>query len=102
MNIYDISEVLFGVNFWGDNTGIYQTAGTVGRNIGIASSEDSPIGYCMGLLHCNPVLWYLYDADDARRDWTMSPFRYAADGSKNMDGENTIISRKYCRVQKLS
>ncbi len=95
-NVYDISEVLFEVNFWGDNTGIYQTAGTVGRNIGIASSEDSPIGYCMGLVRCNPGLWYLYDADDVRRDWTISPFRYSADGSKSMDGENTIISRKYC------
>ena len=95
-NVYDISEVLFEVNFWGDNTGIYQTAGTVGRNIGIASSEDCPVGYCMGLLRCNPLLWYKYDADDVRRDWTLSPFRYSADGSKLMDGETTIISRKYC------
>lgn len=95
-NIYDIREVLFEVNFWGDNTGIYQTAGTVGRNIGIASSEESPVGYCMGLLRCNPLLWHLYDADDVRRDWTISPFRYSDDGSKVMDGETTIISRKYC------
>lgn len=95
-NKFDIAEVLFEVNFWGDNSGIWQTAGTVGRNIGIASSEDSPVGYCMGLLRCNPGLWQLYDADDLRRDWTLSPFRYAADGSKDMDGENTILSRKYC------
>lgn len=95
-NIYDISEVLFEVNFWGDNTGIYQTAGTVGRNIGIASSEESPVGYCMGLLRCNPLLWYLYDGADLRRNRTISTFRYAADGSETADGEATIISRKYC------
>ena len=96
-NVFDISEVLFEVNFWGDNTGIYQTAGTVGRNIGIASSEDSWIGYCMGLLRCSPSLWYLYDATDTiRRNRTISIFRYTADGSKNNDGESAIISRKYC------
>lgn len=95
-NVYDIREVLFEVNFWGDNTGIWQTAGTVGRNIGIASSEESPIGYCMGLLRCNPLLWYLYDADDLRRNWTLSTFRYDDEGNKQKDGESTIISRKYC------
>lgn len=94
--VYDIEEILFEVNFWGDNSGIYQTAGTVGRNIGIASSEESPIGYCMGLLRCNPGLYHLYDAQDLRRDWTISPFRYSDDGSKNYDGESTILSRKYC------
>ena len=95
-NVYDVKEVLFEVNFWGDNTGTYQTAGTVGRNIGIASSEESPIGYCMGLLRCNPLLWYLYDASDKRRDWTVSTFRYSADGSKAEDSESAPISRKYC------
>ncbi|MBR4213012.1 MAG: RagB/SusD family nutrient uptake outer membrane protein [Bacteroidales bacterium] len=95
-NIYDIREVLFEVNFWGDNTGIWQTAGTVGRNIGIASSEESPIGYCMGLLRCNPLLWHLYDTADLRRNWTISTFRYQEDGSHVADGESTIISRKYC------
>ena len=95
-NLYDVKEVLFEVNFWGDNTGTYQTAGTVGRNIGIASSEESPVGYCMGLLRCNPLLWHLYDASDARRDWTVSTFRYAADGSKTGDSESAPISRKYC------
>lgn len=95
-NIYDIKESILEVNFWGDNTGIYQTAGGVGRINGIAASEDSPIGYSMGVLRCNPYLWYLYDAADLRRDWTMSPFRYNEDGSKKMDdAENPIVSRKY-------
>ena len=95
-SIYDIGEILFEVNFWGDNTGIYQTAGTVGRNIGIASTEESPIGYCMGLLRCNPGLYHLYDAQDLRRDWTISAFRYTDSGAKNPDGDSPILSRKYC------
>lgn len=96
-NVYDIRESIFEVNFWGDNEGSYATAGCVGRTNGIASSELSPIGYSMGVLRCSPVLWYKYDAEDLRRDWTMSPFRYEGEDAvkKYDDAESPIITRKY-------
>lgn len=95
--VYDIHESIFEVNFWGDNQGSYATAGCVGRTNGIASSELSPVGYCMGVLRCSPILWYKYDSMDLRRDWTMSAFRYDGDTAtkKYDDTESPIITRKY-------
>lgn len=96
-NVYDIKESIFEVNFWGDNEGSYATAGCVGRTNGIASSENSPIGYSMGVLRCSPILWYKYDSEDLRRDWTMSPFRYDGDNAvkKYDDADSPIVTRKY-------
>lgn len=98
-DVFDIKESMFEVNFWGDNEGVYKTAGMVGRNIGIASDENSPIGYCQGMLRVNPYFYYLFEEGDTRRDWTISNFSYGGDGSKKMlvkpeDGD--ILSRRYC------
>lgn len=94
--IFDVKESMFEVNFWGDNEGIYATAGMVGRNIGVKSKEESPIGYCEGMLRCNPYLYYLYDATDLRRDWTVSNFEYTSSGEKNVFTDESLISRRYC------
>ena len=93
---FDVKETMFEVNFWGDNEGIFTTAGMVGRNIGIKSKEDSPIGYCEGMLRCNPYLYYLYDAKDLRRDWTISNFEYTSSGEKNLYVDESLLSRRYC------
>lgn len=93
---YDVKESMFEVNFWGDNEGVYATAGMVGRNIGIKSKDESPIGYCEGMLRCNPKLYYLYDATDVRRDWTISNFEYTSSGKKNFYVDESLICRRYC------
>jgi len=98
-DVFDIKESLFEVNFWGDNEGVYKTAGMVGRNIGIESDTDSPIGFCEGMLRVNPYFYYLYEEGDLRRDWTISAFQYDGAGNKKMDASpdaGGIISRKYC------
>ena len=98
-DIFDVKESMFEVNFWGDNEGIYKTAGMVGRNIGVASSENSKIGFCQGMLRVNPYFYYLYEEGDLRRDWTISNFQYSTSGEKSYDvspEEGAIISRKYC------
>ena len=98
-DVFDIKESLFEVNFWGDNEGVYKTAGMVGRNIGIASDEDSPIGFCQGMLRVNPYFYYLFGEGDKRRDWTISNFSYTSTGEKKYDvtpEEGAIVSRKYC------
>lgn len=98
-DIFDVKESMFEVNFWGDNEGLYKTAGMVGRNIGIASDENSPIGFCQGMLRVNPYFYYLYEEGDLRRDWTISNFQYSGSGAKTYDvtpEEGAIISRKYC------
>ena len=93
---FDVKESMFEVNFWGDNEGIFATAGMVGRNIGIKSKEESPVGYCEGMLRCNPYLYYLYDAKDLRRDWTISNFEYTASGEKTPYADESLLSRRYC------
>lgn len=98
-DVFDIKESMFEVNFWGDNEGVYKTAGMVGRNIGVASDTDSPIGFCEGMLRVNPYFYYLFEEGDLRRDWTISPFQYTSSGEKKMDASpdaGGIISRKYC------
>lgn len=98
-DVFDIKESMFEVNFWGDNTGVYATAGMVGRNIGIASDEDSPIGFCQGMLRVNPYFYYLYQEGDLRRDWTISNFQYTSSGEKNYNAkpeDGDILSRRYC------
>ncbi len=98
-DIFEVKESMFEVNFWGDNEGVYKTAGAVGRNIGIASDENSPIGFCQGMLRVNPYFYYLYEEGDLRRDWTISNFQYSSSGAKTYDAspdEGGIVSRKYC------
>ena len=98
-DVFDIKESMFEVNFWGDNEGIYTTAGMVGRNIGIASDESSPIGFCQGMLRVNPYFYYLYESNDLRRDRTISSFNYSASGAHVKDAapeDGGIISRRYC------
>lgn len=98
-DVFDIKESMFEVNFWGDNSGVYSTAGMVGRNIGIASDENSPIGFCQGMLRVNPYFYYLYEASDLRRDWTISPFNYTGSGEKSYNAapeDGDILSRRYC------
>ncbi len=98
-DVFDVKESMFEVNFWGDNEGVYKTAGMVGRNIGIPSDEESPIGFCQGMLRVNPYFYYLYEEGDLRRDWTISNFLYSGSGEKNYEaapGEGGIVSRRYC------
>lgn len=98
-DVFDIKESMFEVNFWGDNEGVYKTAGMVGRNIGVASDTDSPIGFCEGMLRVNPYFYYLFEEGDLRRDWTISTFVYDSAGNKREDASpdaGGIISRKYC------
>ncbi len=94
--IFDIKESMWEVNFWGDGTGLYATSGMVGRNIGIASDQNSPIGFCGGYLRVNPKLYYLYDENDTRRDWTINNFTYTKDGAKVYMTSLGRLSDRYC------
>ncbi|MFD1632101.1 RagB/SusD family nutrient uptake outer membrane protein [Pseudopedobacter beijingensis] len=77
---YDIKESIFEVEFHSDGTGVYPTAGMVGRNNGIKNPViDNVIGLSIGALRCTDYLHGLYDANDLRRDWNVAPFYYVED-----------------------
>src|SRR5690606_10667294 len=77
---YDIRESIFEVEFHSDGTGVYPTAGMVGRNNGIRNPViDNEIGLSIGILRCTDYLHGLYQAGDQRRDWNVASFYYVQD-----------------------
>jgi len=84
---YDIGESLFEVEFWGNNSGAELETGQVGAWIGItvsaAAAEANPaLGVAAGYVNSTKKLYDLYDEGDVRRDWAISNFTYASNGTK--------------------
>lgn len=74
---YDIKESIFEVEFFSDGTGVYPTAGMVGRNNGIYNPViDNIIGYAAGLLRTTDYIHGLYRTGDHRQSWNVAPFYY--------------------------
>ncbi len=96
-DIYDPKESIFEIEYWGDNTGLYYTAGRVGRNTGIASSVNSPIGQCIAIIRATDFAYHLYDRDDLRRDWCIGNFTYVNNSDqKNYMAEGSNMWIRYC------
>ncbi len=74
---YDIKESIFEVEFHADGTGVYPTAGMVGRNNGIRNPVfDNIIGASIGALRTTDYIYGLYTATDQRRNWNIASFYY--------------------------
>ncbi|MBQ9548564.1 MAG: RagB/SusD family nutrient uptake outer membrane protein [Bacteroidales bacterium] len=82
---YDVKECLWEVEFYGNNVGAYnKAAGMVGRNNGISYTGTNPsIGISAGMLRPTGTYYKMFNKADLRRDWTISPYQYRSDGSKN-------------------
>lgn len=97
-DMYDIQESIFEVDFYGNGVGVYSSAsGQVGRNNGIkfANTEVEEIGTSIGILRSSDYYHKLFKEGDLRRDWTIAPFLYADDGTKNYE-DMTGVAWKLC------
>lgn len=93
---YDSKESIWEVEFWGNGTGVYNvTGGSVGINNGIAYSATGTLGFgfSQGMVRPHPWLYRLYDTDDKRRDWAISPYRYGANGKEPFPNTSLLIER---------
>lgn len=79
---YDINESIWEAELWGNNSTIYNAFGRISSYLGIASN-NTDIGVAYGFINATAKLYRLYDNNDLRRDWTISPFTYATNGTKN-------------------
>lgn len=79
---YDINESIWEAELWGNNSTVYAAFGRISSFLGIASS-NADIGAAYGFINSNAKLYRLYDNQDLRRDWTIAPFAYASNGTKN-------------------
>ena len=90
---YDIKESILEVEFYGNNTGSYNTlAGCVGQFNGIMfknkNQNRDDIGISSGHLVASGYLYDLYKDDDLRRDWNIADFLYDNDGNKVSPKDN--------------
>ena len=92
-DIYDKSESIWEVEFYGNDKTSYNTAGGgVGRMTGPRNRNlNTTLGYCIGTVRSNQYHYSLYDAGDLRRDWNIVDYYY--DSEK--DGVKIAISNKY-------
>ena len=95
---YYKEESIWEVEFWGNGTGVYNTTGgSVGINNGIAYSATGTAGwgFSQGMVRPHPWLYRLYDADDLRRDWAISAYRYT-DAGKEPFSPTSLIIERFC------
>lgn len=80
---YDIKESIWEVEFFGNSSGAIKESGYVGAWIGVRNTATTnDIGYSFGRIQATAKHYKLYEDGDARRDWNIAPFNYAANGSK--------------------
>lgn len=94
-DLYDISESIWEVEFWGNRTDHPRQAGGVGNYNGIRSTSASGIGVSNGNIRATATLFFMYEDNDIRRDWAIAPFDYKDDGTKEYrtDNETQIWGR---------
>lgn len=69
-------ESMWEVEFNKLSTGGQEEEGSVGGINGIGNS-DKAFGYSYGIPHATEAYYTIFDAVDTRRDWSISPYRYA-------------------------
>ncbi|NGM90533.1 RagB/SusD family nutrient uptake outer membrane protein, partial [Parapusillimonas sp. SGNA-6] len=77
-DIYDTTESIWEVEFWGDGVGLYGGAsGLVGIHNGIATTDDPEYGWSRGILCTTDFFYRLFETGDLRRDWTIAPYGFS-------------------------
>jgi len=87
---YDTKEVLWEVEFNRKN-GTQEEDGAVGSINGIGANAS--VGYSYGAKHATEKYYNSFADGDLRRDWNISPYYYAADGSRVGYGPTQIYNR---------
>lgn len=80
---YDIKESLWEVEFYGNNSGVFQEGGAVGNLNGIPT-KNTTIGDSYGGVKASAKLYNSYEEGDLRRDWAIANFTYNDDGTKKL------------------
>ncbi|QEC56323.1 RagB/SusD family nutrient uptake outer membrane protein [Flavisolibacter ginsenosidimutans] len=68
-------EVLWEIDFYGNNIGALQAGGRWSIYMGVRNT-DKDIGYSYGYQGATGYLYKLYSAGDLRRDWAISPYNF--------------------------
>lgn len=90
-NMYDTKEVLWEAEFNSKND-TQEELGAVGSINGIGTSSTT-IGYSYGAKHTTERYYNSFADGDLRRDWSISPYYYATDGSRVGYGPTQIYNR---------
>lgn len=94
---YDTTESIWEVEFWGNGTGLYgDVAGAVGIHNGIGTTQDQRYGFSRGLLRTTDWFYNLFDEDDTRRDFTISPYYFSGDPADVVFWNSTSIYNRFC------
>lgn len=99
-DVYDIDEVLWEIEFWGNASGTYNRTGTLGAWIGISSNNTTNIGTAYGFISCTAKLYNLYENQDLRRDVAVAPYQYLNNGNKQYYPSSSNASLYERRVGK--
>lgn len=80
-------EMIWEVEFKGNNLEGHQTGGMLGSHTGIlcadAVNSDTP-GYCYGYASTTLKMEDLYQADDVRKNWNIAGYRYNFNATTNV------------------
>jgi starch-binding outer membrane protein, SusD/RagB family len=77
---YDIKECLWEVEYYGNNLEQIKEGSFLGSWMGITCSNIDT-GYGYDHVHATAKLYNAYAAGDARRDWTIAPYRFVTSGT---------------------
>lgn len=94
-DLYDntTKEVLWEIEFYGNNTGALRIGGRFGSYLA-ANSTDKDAGYGYARATASGYLYKLYaGAADLRRDWNIAPYLLAAGHVEVMKSSNDIYTR---------
>jgi len=94
-DIEDVKECIWEAECYGTNNDAFREGGRIGNENGVlcrATSFDV-IGYAYGFNSTTWKLYYLYSNNDVRRDWAISTYSLAPDGTKTMLAANNIYGR---------
>lgn len=86
------NESMWEVEFFGSRDDGNYTEGRIGNVIGNRQQYD-PIGYSYWFYSGSLVLWDLFDSDDPRRDLSMAPYWFDANGNRMEYNNNQIVHR---------
>lgn len=101
-DVEDYKECIWEAECYGTNNDAYREGGRIGNENGVLcrSTQTDVIGYAYGFNSTTWKLYYLYAPNDVRRDWAISTYTMAADGTKtplaatNIYGRNTAKWRR--------
>ncbi|WP_242696527.1 RagB/SusD family nutrient uptake outer membrane protein [Longitalea luteola] len=77
---YDIKECLWEVEYYGNNLEQIREGGFLGSWMGVLC-PNVDTGYGYDHVHATAKLYRAYDSGDVRRDWTIAPYRFVANGT---------------------